>query len=418
MDTPISRRTRMQRHRKTLLVCAALLATVATAAVALNHLVTPSLRRDEIRLATVQPGSIANTVNASGVVIPTHEEQIPSPVASRITRVLAKPGQQVARGDLLLQLDDQSLRLAIDNMKEQIAQQENRILGLQQEMAHALKQRHSEIELAELDLKSAEVKLARYQKTGALGLTSIVDLQAVELVVQRSRIQLRQLRDSIQDTRNSTYTNIQTTQLQKSIFLKQLAQQQSLQAQTQVRAPFAGIVSWLQTDEGASVSNGQMVAKVSELHNYRVEASVSDFYARFLSPGLAVRVENNGHTLSGKVHTILPEMTGGTVKIIISLDQPDNPQLRDKLRVEAAIITEQKARVLVAETGPAISGHGRQDLFLLPAPGAEMAILQSVEIGLSDGKAVEILRGAPAGSQLIVSDTSRFKHLKEIRIRP
>lgn len=418
MDTPISHSARMQRHRKTLLVCAALLATVATAAFALNRLATPSLRRDEIRLATVQPGSIANTVNASGVVIPTHEEQIPSPIASRITKVLAKPGQQVAKGDLLLQLDDQSLRLAIDNLKEQIAQQENRILGLRQEMEHALKQRRSEIELAELDLKSAEVKLARYQKTGALGLTSTVDLQAAELVAQRSQIQLRQLRDSIQDTRSSTQTNIQTTQLQKSILAKQLEQQQSLQAQTRVRAPFAGVVSWLQSDEGASVGNGQMVAKVSELHNYRVEASVSDFYARFITPGLAVRVENNGQSLSGKVHTILPEMAGGTVKIMISLDQPANPQLRDKLRVEAAIITEQKAQTLVAETGPAISGRGLQALFVLPTPGAEVATLQTVEIGLSDGKAVEILRGVSAGAQLIVSDTSRFKHLKEIHIRP
>ena len=226
MDSPISRSTQNQRHRKTLLVSLAVCVGLAFAAWGINRAVTPGVRADEIRIAQVRSGNIANTVNASGVVIPTHEEQLPSPIASRISKIHAKPGQQVAKGDLLLQLDDQTIVLSIDNVKEQIAQQDNRIQGLALELEHALKQRASEIELAELDLKSAQVKLARYQKTGSLGLTSAVDLQAAELVVNRSQIQLRQLRESIHDTRRSTQTNMEAARLQKGIFQKQLEQQQ------------------------------------------------------------------------------------------------------------------------------------------------------------------------------------------------
>ncbi len=416
MDSPIPRSTQNQRHRKTLLISVALLAGLAFAAWGINRAVTPSLLLDEIRIVQVRTGNIANTVNASGVVIPTHEEQLPSPIASRISKIHAKPGQQVAKGELLLELDDQTIVLTIDNLKEQIAQQDNRILGLSLELEHALKQRASEIELAELDLKSAQVKLARYQKTGSLGLTSAVDLQAAELVVNRSQIQLRQLRESISDTRRSTQTNMEAARLQKGIFQKQLEQQQRLQAQTRVRAPFAGLVSWLISDEGASVGSGQMVAKVSELHNYRIEATVSDFYARYLSPGQVARIEYSGISLSGKVHTILPEIQGGSVKLLISLDLPNHPQLRDKLRVEANIVTDQKNNTLIAETGPAINGRGRQEVYVLSANG-KSASKQVLEVGLADGKAIEIVSGAKAGDQFIVSDINRFKHLSSIQIR-
>jgi HlyD family secretion protein len=416
MDTPISRSTQHRRQRKLVLLGLVLCSALAGSAWGIQRLLEPTLRLDEIRVAQVHPGAIANTINASGVVIPTHEEQITSPLPSRISKVFAKPGQNVAAGELLLQLDDQSIVLAIDNLKEQIAQQENRIAGLAQELQHTLKQRASEIELSELDLQGAKIKLARYQKAGSLGLTTAVDLQAAELAVKRGEILLRQQRETMLDARSSTQTHIEAARLQKSILQKQLEQQQRLQAQTRVRAPFAGTLSWLLADEGASVAGGQMLAKVSESHHYRVEASVSDFYARYLAPGQAVRIESAGQTLDGKVHTVLPEIQGGTVKLLISLNQSDNPQLRDKLRVEAKIVTEQKADTLVFDTGPAINGRGRQDVYLLSLDGKQ-ASKQVLEIGISDGKAAEIVGGAKAGARLIVSDTTRFKHLDRIAIR-
>jgi multidrug resistance efflux pump len=48
--------------------------------------------------------------------------------ASRVAKVHAKPGQQV-KGELLLELDDREIRLALEALQEQLAQQENRILG-------------------------------------------------------------------------------------------------------------------------------------------------------------------------------------------------------------------------------------------------------------------------------------------------
>ena len=413
MDQPISAATLSRRQRLKHATLLGVLATLALAAWGINRMISPSVALDEIRVVEVRRGNIANTISASGVVIPVHEEQVPSPIQTRVAKVHGKAGQEVAAGELLLELDDHTIRLAIDNLEEQIAQQEIRVESLTLEMKQKQKQLASEIELLSLDLESAKVKLGRYQRLEKIGASSASDLNAAELVVKRMEIELRQHRESVADTRRATETNIQGAQLQKSILQKELAQQQQLQAQTQVRAPFAGMLTWVLTDEGASVQSGQLVAKVSELHNYRVEATVSDFYARYLAPGQAVRVGYSGQTLPGRVQTILPEIQNGTVTLLVTLDQPNHPLLRNRLRVDASIITEQKADTLVAENGPAFNGRGRQDVFVV---SDGVARKRQLDIGLGDGKAVEILSGAKAGDRLIVSDVSRYKHLDSIRV--
>jgi HlyD family secretion protein len=413
MDQPVSRQTLNLRNRSTFFkIGGGVLAVVATVAT-VNRLVSPNVALSEIRVAEVKQGGIANTVNASGIVIPMHEELISSPIQSRVTATHVKPGQEVAAGELLLELDDSTIRLAIDSLREQIAQQDNRVEGLSLEQLQKKKQLDSEIELLSLDLERNKVELDRRQRLGALGATSASDLSAAELAVKRAVIQLRQHRESITDSQLSTQSSIEGARLQKSILEKQLQQQLELQAQTQVKAPFAGMVSWLLTEEGSSVSTGQMVAKVSELANFGVEASVSDFYARYLSPGQSVRVEYSGQTLSGEVRMILPEIQNGTVKLMVDLDQPNHPLLRNKLRVETNIITEQKANTLVADNGPAFNGKGRQEVYVL---SSGHAVKTMVEVGLGDGKQVEIVSGLKLGDRLIISDTSGFKHLDSISV--
>ncbi|MGV7210104.1 efflux RND transporter periplasmic adaptor subunit [Oxalobacteraceae bacterium A2-2] len=413
MDQAIDTLTLHKRRRRAVLAGAALLAGVCAAAWGLNRAVTPSVDGASVTLSEVRSGSIANTINASGLVIPVHEELVSSPIQTRVAKVHARMGQQVKQGDLLLELDSRSTALDIEALREQLAQQENRIQSLTLENDQKRKQIVSAIELLELDLQANRVKLGRYQTLRKAGGVSAEDLLTAELNVQRTEIQLRQQRELIQDNQRGTQSNIEGARLQKSILQKQLARQQDVLAQTQVRAPFAGMLTWLLADEGASLATGQLVARVSELDNFKVEASLSDFHARSLTPGQRVRVEQNGTVLQGQVQTVLPEIQNGTVKLLVTLEQPHHPMLRNKLRVDVNIITEQKAKTLLADAGPALNGRGPQPVFVLRDGVARKT---TVDLGASDGKSVEILSGARAGDRLIVSDTSNFKERDSIRV--
>jgi HlyD family secretion protein len=413
MDQAVSQHTIDRRRRLKLATGVILLGTLCAAAWGINRAVRPTIAASDIRIAEVRRGAIANTINASGVVIPVHEELVSSPFQTHVAKVQAKLGQQVQAGELLLQLDDKAIRLALDGVKEQLAQQDNRVLGLTLELEQKRKQLVSSIELLELDLQSTEAKLQRFQTLRKSGAVSGEDMLTAELNVKRTEIQLRQQRELIEDVKRSTRSSIDGARLQQDILRKQLEQQQQLLAQASVRAPFAGMLTALMAEEGASVATGQLVAKVSELNNYRVEATLSDFHARSIETGQEVRVEQNGKQLAGKILTILPEIQNGAIKLLVALEQPNDPLLRNKMRVDVNIVTEQKAGALIADNGAAFNGRGRQPAFLVRDGVARKGL---VEIGAGDGQSVEIVAGARLGERIIVSDISRFKDVDSIRI--
>jgi HlyD family secretion protein len=413
MDTAIAPLTLQRRRRARFMIGAALLAAVCASAWAVNRVLRPSIRSADIRVSDVRRGDIANAISAAGIVIPVHEELVSSPIQSRVAKVHAKPGQKVAAGELLLELDDHTIRLALDSLREQLAQQENRIGGLALELEQKRKQIVSNIELLALDLQSARVKKDRYMTLRKAGGVSGEDMLTAELNVTRFEIQLRQQKELIDDTRRATSSSIEGARLQKSILQKQIEQQQALLERTRVSAPFAGTLTMLLEDEGASVQMGQLVARVSEPDNYKVEATLSDFHARSLNPGQAVRVEQDKDILTGRVQTIVPEIQNGTVKLLVTLDKPDHANLRNKMRVDVSIITGEKPGALIADAGPGINGKGRQAVWIIRDG---VAYKTEVEIGAGDGKIVEIVGGAQLHDRLIVSDTASFKEHSTVRI--
>jgi HlyD family secretion protein len=387
--------------------------SLCAAAWGLNRALRPGVSAADVAIAEIRRGNVDNTVGAAGVVIPVHEEVVASPGASRVAKVLAKPGQRVAAGDLLLELDDRDIRLALEALKEQLAQQDNRIATLQQELEQKRTQIASAIELLEIDLQAARATLERNEKLRSSGLVSGENLLTAQLNVKRTEIQLRQQRALLEATHRTTASNVAAAGLQKAILQKQIAQQEQLLDRTRVRAPFGGMLTWLLEEEGASVAAGQLVARVSELNNYRVEATLSDFHARQLAPGQAVRVEQNGEVMAGAVHTILPEIQNGTIKLLVDLAQPRNPHLRNKMRVDVNVVTERRTNVLVVDSGPAFNGRGPQPVFVVDGGVARKRI---VTLGAGDGKVIEVAAGARAGERVVVSDTGAFKDLDAIRI--
>jgi HlyD family secretion protein len=415
MDQALSPEWLQRRRRRRLAGAAAVLLVLGAAAFGLNRLLQPGVPAESVLLTTVRVGSIAQTLSATGLVVPSREEQVTSPLPTRVGRVHVKPGEAVQAGQRLLTLDNQSAVLAAEALREQLAQSDNRRASLQQELQQKRRQIAAAIELLELDLQSAQVRWSRFQEHRDSGTVSKNDLMAAELAVQRLQIQVRQQRELLQDTEAATLRSLQAAALQQSIQRKQLEQQLRLIAQTEVRAPFSGVLTALVTDEGASVSAGQMVAKVSELAHFAVEATMSDFHARALAAGQAVRVEQGGQTLTGRVQTVLPEIVDGTVRLRVTLDQPDHPMLRHRLRVDVRVVTERRERTLVADQGPAFNGRGLQPVFVVHDGVARRTML---ELGASDGHLVEIVAGAQEGDRIVRSRIPEALQRDTLRITP
>jgi HlyD family secretion protein len=117
--------------------------------------------------------------------------------------------------------------------------------------------------------------------------------------------------------------------------------------------------------------------------------------------------------LAGTVHTILPEIQNGTIKLLVDLAQPRNPLLRNKMRVDVNVVTTRRHDVLVVDSGAAFNGRGPQPVFVVHDGVARKTLLT---LGASDGRVVEVVAGAQVGERVIVSDTAAFKDRASIRI--
>ncbi len=413
MDQPLSTaRLSQQRNKTRLRVVAALLA-IAALLYGIHWLFTPSAYRTSLRTATVELGSITATINAGGIVVPANEETLSSEINSRIIKVLAQPGQHVKPGTPILQLETRALDLSIENITENIALKQTQIHARGLSSKRTTNEINSRQQLLEVELERHSVKAARLKQLSSTGAAAKHDLLEAELDVKRANIEIKQLKQSVQDIRSTANAEIDGLLLEKSILNKSLTEQQRLLAHSIIKANRAGVLSWVKNEEGASVAIGEPLAKVSDSKNFRIEASLSDFYAPQLKPGMRATVAYNKLRLKGELETLLPTIENGVMKLIVRLDQPAHPQLHQNIRVDVGLITDEANQVNTLSKGPFISGKGLQKIFVIRDG---IAVRTQVEVGLSNKDSYQITHGVDPGDEVIISDVSRYLHLKEFTI--
>jgi HlyD family secretion protein len=115
----------------------------------------------------------------------------------------------------------------------------------------------------------------------------------------------------------------------------------------------------------------------------------------------------------GRVNRILPTAETSTLALFIELDDPTAPAFHTNLRVDIEIVTAEKADVLKVRRGPALESAGVEQIYVIDG---DHAVRRPVRLGASERREIEIVEGLEPGDEIIISDTSAFERLAEIRI--
>ena len=180
------------------------------------------------------------------------------------------------------------------------------------------------------------------------------------------------------------------------------------------RATRDGILTWVVTEEGATVSKGQVLARVADLTSFRVDASVSDVYAKQLAVGLPVTVRVGEEALTGAIARVNPTISNGVITAELSLDDRSSKLLRSNLRVDVEIVTARRARAVRILRGPFSTGEGTTDAFVVRG---DRAVRTPVTFGLSSQQSYEVVSGLVPGDEVIISDMREYQRLREVRLR-
>ncbi|GJM08847.1 MAG: hypothetical protein DHS20C11_11230 [Lysobacteraceae bacterium] len=413
MDRPINSKTRQLARTKQLATWLLAIGILAIAFLLLRNLLRPGIDLADVRTAAVERGDVQATISASGTVVPRTELIISSNFPAEIRQVLVTTGTRVESGSPLLILDARPIEVAIQDLNEKISLKENERTTARLRLEKAINEATGRYELRKIDLESHTAKFNRYSALADSGLISKGELLEAELDVRRSSVELEQLEAEMRNQQSSNEAELERITLEAAILNNQLDEQQRLLALTTVTAPQAGVVTWIPDQIGTSIAQGQPLARIADLSAYRVEATMSDFYAPQLTEGLAVDVTVGGNTLSGHLASILPTVDNGAMQMLIELDQPSSPGLRPQLRGDVDIITGRSTGTLRIRKGPGLQGSGQQAVYRIDDSIARRV---TVTLGLSNRDYVEILHGLSEGDVAIVSDSADFEHLDQVEV--
>jgi HlyD family secretion protein len=413
MDKPLEQQELSRVSRNKRLKAVALVLVLITAFFSLRAALVPGIDRDDIRLSIVERGDVRATISASGVVTPRNELVISSSFTSEVKEILAVAGANVNEGDPILLLDSKPLQVVIQDLQEKLALKENERLSAGLKLEQSTNDAEGRYELRKIDLESRQAKHQRLSTLAKSGVISKGELEEAQLDVRRTTVEIEQLEKQMINQQQSNRAELDRITLEAGILQNQLDEKKRLMDMTIVKAPRAGVLTWVLDEIGTSISTGEPLARIADLSAYRVEATMSDFYAPQLQEGLAVTVVTASTELEGIVQSVLPTVENGAMKLMIALDNPAAAGLRPQLRVNVDIVTGFAGDTLRFRKGLGITGGGRQQLYRVTD---DMAYRSDVQLGLGNREYIEVLSGLKEGDEIIVSDNSEFKHLEELEI--
>ena len=414
MDRPIAPEILQRENIKRALKIAVPVMAITAVLFLISAWIHPSTSRNRIRIAKVERGPIEATITASGTVVPEFEQALSSPIDSRVLKVLRKPGAAVAKGEAILELDVSAAQLNLEKVQDQIALKENRQAQLRLELEKSLEDLQTQSRIKKLRREYLQAKTEQQKQLFAIGGSSKEQLRQSELEEEITALELEQLDGSIRSTQSSLQNQLQGVATEIRILQKERTEAQHQLELAATKAERGGVLTFALLEEGATVRQGDVVARIADLSSFRVQATVSDVHAPRLAAGMPVKVKVNEDFLLGSVAAIYPKIENGIITMNVNLDDKANPALRSNLRADVFVITASKDDVVRLKKGAFIAGEGSSEVFVLRG---DVAVMTPVRLGLASFEYFEVTEGLAEGDEVIISDMRDFAHVSEVKVR-
>jgi RND family efflux transporter MFP subunit len=289
-----------------------------------------------VHVAKAEMKSLAPSVTATGQVRSRAGADLAAGVGGRLAWV-AEPGTKVAKGALVARLD-------LDEMRLQRAEQAARVTR------------------GELALKSAQRELERLRDAG----------DAV------SRAQLNQA----EDARDLAKADLEVARAT-------LQQTQERLSRTELRAPFAGVVSERLKREGEEVARGDLIARVADPEHLEVRLFLPLRHVRAIAAGDRVQVQVGEHRATAPIRQIVPvgDARSQSFEALIDAPQMEPPLAAgSSVRVELPLQAPQQA-LAVPRDAVVIRADG---LAVFKVGADQKARRVPVKTGIAQGQWIEV----------------------------
>lgn len=323
---------------------------------------TPVMQLTPSELLEIAPRTLRETVKVTGSLSPQRQLHLSAEVSGRVDTVEVRPGDAVTEGELLVQLDIETLR-------------------------NQLEQQRATAEATRAQLQLARNQLERTRSLVDRGLSPPTELETGQANVDQLAASLA----------------AQETQVQNA--------ERSLDHAT-INAPFAGMIADRAIDPGAYVTTGAQLLTLVDLTSLEFQASAPVSYAPLIEQGQRVEltVEGvRGRAFTGRVERINPVAIEGSrmLPVYVGLDNAGGV-LRGGMFASGRLILEQKDEAIGIPTG-ALREDNEGD-YVLRREGGRV-VRQAVEVAREwdGGRMVEISEGLEPGDVIVGQPLSQLR---------
>ena len=412
MDRQISTDKQRKQSRSKLLRYGMMILVLIAVVFGVRHLLRTSLGKDNFLTAEVRRGNIENTITAVGTVVPAFEEQVNAPIATQIKEVYLTSGKEVKPGDKIMQLNQDFIKLQYGSVSDKLELRRNNISKLKLEFDKNINDLDYDSQIQALQIADMEAQLQDALRLEKIGGATTEDVERARLKLEIARLEKKKLENELNFRRAVVANDRRNLELELQIDEKELSELRQKLAKTEVTAPRAGVITWVNESIGQQVNEGDPLARIADLNRFRIEASCSDRYSDAINVGMPVRVRINDRQLPGEISAVLPAAVNNTVQFIVELTKPDDTNLKPDMRTEVYVIAGQKEDVLLVNNGAAFRGGKEQYIYQIEG---EKAVRKTVRIGMTNRDFVELEgNNFREGDRIIVSDTKPYEHLREI----
>ncbi|MBN2212893.1 MAG: efflux RND transporter periplasmic adaptor subunit [Bacteroidales bacterium] len=307
-----------------------------------------------VRTVVANPGRLREIIKASGSLLADEEVDLAFETSGKITAIYFTEGAHVKKGQLLAKLNDDELKA------------ESGKLEIQKKLA---------------------MEKAERQKV-------LLDKEAVS---QESYDQLK--------------TDLQGIEAEIEILLARIAE-------TEIHAPFDGIIGLRYVSEGAFVTSSTFIARLVKIRPLKIDFSIPERYAGMVKPGtnLTFRLEDAVTTYHARVYAVEPGIDTKTRTIALrAVYDNRNEELQPGRFVSIELVIREKEDALQVPTECIIPELGGEKVFIVRNGRAWSS---QVKTGLRTEGTIEILEGISPGDTVVVSGIMQLRNDMQVVIEP
>lgn len=375
-----------------------------------------NVETERLLVDTIHQGVFQEFIPVTGIVQPIKTVFIDAIEGGRVEEKFVEDGAMMKKGQAILRLSNPDLQLNYLNQEANTVAQINQIRNtslLMEQQSLNLREQALDVEF-QIDLfskRSARNKELYEAKAGAR-----VDYEETTDQLEHLYRRKKMLAQTI--SKDSLFHVLQQDQMNNSLDLmkRNLAIARQSLDNLVVKSPIDGQLSGLNTELGELINQGETIAQVDDLSNFKIRARIDEYYINriFINQKGSFQFDGKSYTLS--IRKIYPQVTNGSFEadLVFTDAVPSNIKRGQSVSIKLELSAEEKGLLLAR--GSFYQKTGGNWIYKIEA-GSSTARKHNIKVGRQNPNYYEVLDGLMPGDIVIVSSYDNFGDKDELILK-